>query len=492
MDDQPQPSMPQATRGSLALGCAVAGCVTVAAAVRIWAARDELWLDEIWTLLALGRNNHSPIDILTAHHDNNHYLITLWMYFLAPQRYWFVYRIPSVVAGVGTVALAAMVARQWGKFSAVAAAILTSASFVMIFYASEVRGYALAGFFALAAFLALDRYLRRREAWCAALFGLATILGTLSHLTFVQFYAGALAWSLVALSKNARSAPDAARSLAALHVAPLGFLAFLYAIDIRAMTFGGGDPYDMRHVVWQACALAVGTFGEAPPLVAVSIGLGALATIVGLVLLSREKNDMWIFFLVGFVVAPTLILGLRRPPVLHERYFYLNILFFLVLLSYLAGRAAAASRTGLFAALALLALFVLANGHLTYDFLRVGRGHFRDTLQYMAEHSTGADVNISGDAEFTYRLYTEFYAPYVPGERQFLIHTIVPEMPVEPEWVILNSQDQSYTPKPAILDSKGNEAFRLEQVFPYAGLSGAHFALYHRTTVEHATSGGKQ
>lgn len=459
----------------------------LAAAVRVWAAQDELWLDEIWTLLAIGRNLNSIPDIFTAHHDNNHYLVTLWMYLTTPQHNWVVYRVPSLIAGIGTVALAAQIALRWGRFAALTAAALCATSFVLIFYASEARGYALAGFFSLAALLALDRYLARPTLPIALLFGLLCVLGTLSHLTFVQFYAGALAWSVVALWKDSSYDKNSRwRTLVVpllqLHLMPLAFLAILYTIDVREMQFGGGDPYDLWHVVWQACALGVGSFGFPTPIVAASIALGIVLAVSGLVLLWREGCDLWIFLAVAFVLAPALLLGLRPPPVLHERYFYLNILFFLILLSYVLSRVARIMPGGLAYAALIAVPFILINGRLTTDFLRVGRGHFLDALLYMAAHSSESDVHISGDAEFSYRLYTEFYGPYVPGDHRFLIHTIVPNMPIEPEWVILNSQDQPYSPKPSILDTQGREAFVLEQVFPYAGLSGAHFAIYHRTT----------
>ena len=51
------------------------------------------------------------------------------------------------------------------------------------------------------------------------------------------------------------------------------------------------------------------------------------------------------------------------------------------------------------------------------------------SLQYMADNSSEADVHMSGDAEFSYRMYAEFYSPYVAGEHRFHIHTIVPAMP---------------------------------------------------------------
>ena len=473
----------------------------LAAAVRVWAAQDELWLDEIWTLLSFGRNLKSIPDIFTAHHDNNHYLVTLWMYLTSPQHNWVVYRIPSILAGIGTVALAAQVALRWGRFAALTAAMLCGTSFVLIFYASEARGYALAGFFSLAAFLAIDGYLAQRTLRTAIRFGVLCVLGTLSHLTFVQFYAGAMAWSLVVLWRQALPTDKSSRwqalvvpllqlhvvPLLQLHVVPLAFLAILYVIDVRQMQFGGGDPYDLGHVLGQACALGVGTFGFPLPVVVASVTLGIVLAVSGLVMLRRNGSDLWILFVVAFVLAPALLLGLRPPPVLHERYFYLNILFFLIVLSYVLSRITTIVPGGVVYATLIAVPFVVVNGKLTTDFLRVGRGHFLDALQYMADHSSESDVHISGDAEFTYRLYTEFYSPYVPGDHQFLIHKIVPNMPVEPEWVILNSQDRSYTPKPSILDSKGREAFVLEKVFPYAGLSGAHFAIYHRTTKRAAT-----
>jgi hypothetical protein len=129
-----RPVLPsRAKRPATVLLGSVALIVAAAATVRYCAAQDELWMDEIWTLLALGRNVHTPWGILTAHHDNNHYLMTFWMYLVSPQRNWFIYRLPSVVAGTVTVALAAQVARRWGRLAALAAALLTGASFVRIF-----------------------------------------------------------------------------------------------------------------------------------------------------------------------------------------------------------------------------------------------------------------------------------------------------------------------------------------------------------------------
>ena len=179
--------------------------VAAAAAVRVWAACDEFWMDEIWSLLGFAGPASSPRQILTAHHDNNHYLITLWMYALGQnQRYWILYRLPALVAGIGTIGAAGLLARRWGSAAAFSAVLLTGMSYMQIVYSSEARGYALAGFFALTAFLALDRCLMSWSPWAAALFVVSSILGTLSHLTFVEVYAAMFAWSSSRLWTNAQ------------------------------------------------------------------------------------------------------------------------------------------------------------------------------------------------------------------------------------------------------------------------------------------------
>ena len=119
----------------------------------------------------------------------------------------------------------------WGWLAAGVACLLTGSSYMLIVYASEARGYALAGFSPHGGVSAVGSILagtscrprdadgdaarqrggegdsdrRRIACWrfgddvrafrgSPALFGLCVVLGVLSHLTFIQFYAGAVAW----------------------------------------------------------------------------------------------------------------------------------------------------------------------------------------------------------------------------------------------------------------------------------------------------------
>ena len=72
--------------------------VTAGAVLRVWAACDDFWLDEIMSLGLAQGISHSW-EILTLHHDNNHILNTLYLFLIGQQQNWVWYRILSVVTG---------------------------------------------------------------------------------------------------------------------------------------------------------------------------------------------------------------------------------------------------------------------------------------------------------------------------------------------------------------------------------------------------------
>ena len=107
----------------------VCGVILVAAGiVRFYASLGDFWFDEIWSWY-IARNVLTDWDILTSiHHDNNHHLNTWFMYLLGQNQHWTVYRIPSVMAGIGTVAVAGLIGNRHGKLEAVTAMLLTAGS----------------------------------------------------------------------------------------------------------------------------------------------------------------------------------------------------------------------------------------------------------------------------------------------------------------------------------------------------------------------------
>jgi len=457
--------------------------VAAAGALRWSAAQDEFWLDEIWSLVAFVRNPHTFRDIFTFHHDNNHYLVTMWMDLVGPHmRNWVWYRVPSIVAGVGTVILAARIALRWGRTAAFCAVLLTTTSFVLILYASEARGYALAGFFSLVAFLALESYLRIPSVGAAACFAAAALLGALSHLTFIQFYAGACAWTVVAMLHD--SAPWRQRLLrtVAVHGAPFALLLGLYFLDVRDMRIGGGDDYQLLDVVTRALALAMGCFAEDPLGIGISALIAAFFGLAGIFALWREKSDLWAFFAGGFIVAPALLFALQRPTLLYERYFYLNTVYYLILLSYLFARLCRGGSWMRSVAAGVVTFVILGNVEMTADFLQTGRGHYLAALRYIEQQTTDAVIQIAGDDDFDNTLYLGFYVDYLPPGRQFAyadfrrgVNSATP-----PEWLFLHSQERPFHPEGEISLPGVTSTYRLLRVYPCGRLSGYQFALYRR------------
>ncbi len=461
---------------------AIAVVVLVAGVLRVWAAQDPLWFDEVWSLWFSGRVD-SPWGIFTLHHDNNHYLNTLWMYLWGVQRHWFIYRVPAVVSGVATVWLAACIARRWGGWQSLIAAVLTGGSYVLITYASEARGYALGGCFALAAFLLLDRYLHRRDVLSNVGFCLVCVLGFLSHLTFVIFYGGAIAWTLTTLWMRETSWRSFVVQLARCHLLPLSVLAAIYWFDVRLLQIGGlggENHYRVSDVLVQAMSLSVGGTGMFGIDVVLSV-LVLLATAWGIARLWREDPGLAVFFAVTSFAVPLVVFSLHRPEHMWMRYFYFNILFFLILLSYVLGLVRDRGQAGRVMALAAVLLITAANLRWTVELLQVGRGDFLGALRYLAQRTPGPDLDLQSDRDLECQLQLAYLAQFLPPGKHIHYHPQSEVMTRGPEWVILHSQDLPYRPAGAVTDWRpSKDVYELERVFPFTGLSGYHWAVYRR------------
>jgi hypothetical protein len=82
---------------------ALALLMAVAAVLRVLGTRNDLWLDEIISL-GIAKDCKSAWQIFSAvHSDNNHYLNTLYLYFVKGASYAPVYRYLSVAFGVALV-----------------------------------------------------------------------------------------------------------------------------------------------------------------------------------------------------------------------------------------------------------------------------------------------------------------------------------------------------------------------------------------------------
>jgi hypothetical protein len=458
---------------------AVAALVLAGAIVRAipcW--RSDFWLDEIWTWYdAMGLR--SVLGVFTAiHHSNNHHLNTLLFYWLGDQRGWAIYRLPSLLAGTASIALAALLAARRGRLEAALAALLSAASFALVHYSSEARGYSLAVCFALAALLALLRFLERGGAAWAALFAACTLLGLLAQLVFAFFWAGALALSSLRLARRPGSRAAALADALRLHAAPALGLALLYAVDLRHLTVGGGPPAVASEIVARTVGFSLGLPVRpalAPAYAALVLALLAL----GLRRLAREGDDLWVLWLVAIAIAPAAILAAMRPEVIDLRYFLIGIALFLILLAWVLGAALRAGGWRRAAALAGLAVFLAGNAVHTARFLEHGRGGYQAALQYMAEHASGPRIVVGSDQDFRNGIVLRFYARLLPSGRT-LDYRERARWPAQgPEWIVIHRRTRPEQTLPEI-GFEGGLRYRLAADFDHAAISGFYWAVYRR------------
>ncbi len=447
----------------------------------------DFWLDEIWTYFT-ARGLASPWEVFTSIHDsNNNHLNTLLVYIFGDRTFWPAYRVPSLLAGVGGVGLATGIAWRRGRLEAVFTALLFSACFALLHFSSEARGYALAVFFALAAYWALERELERKTRWGAPLFGICTVLGFLSHLTFLFFYAGALVQSAWRSWGGRGAAAPRLLALARLHLAPVACLLALYWLDLRQLSVGGGYPTDFQQLLARTFGF---TFGL-PVVRGFALAYTALAIAVlipALHLLRREGSDEWLLHLVTIVLAPLLVLAVMRPQVVAVRYFLIGIAFYLLLASYLLADLYRRGgwRRGL--GLAAVALFLLGNANHTAAFLRLGRGGYLDALEFMAHHTAGTRVVVGSDHDFRNGMVLRFYARHLPAGKRLVYAARGSRPPGGPDWLITHYPARPTATPTTIRDPAGN-AYRLAADFDHGAISGFYWAVY-RNASETSRAGG--
>jgi hypothetical protein len=367
-----------------------------AAALRLAGVNDQLWLDEIWSI-RMAQAAATPVGVFTnptLHHDNNHWLNTLYLQRLGPGRPWWTYHLLAEATGIGTVLIGWLLARRRGEWEGLAALVLLGAAEFLIEYSAEARGYAPAGFFALLCAWLLERHLEQPKRWTAALMAASAVAGILSHLTFVVILAGLIASSAIAVARRRGWKSVPAFTLIWWAV-PVATIALLYFVSVRHMIVGGGPP-TASDLAAQAAAMTLG------------IPVGSVAApIIGTVAvllcawrirrLYRAADPLWPLMLAALIFAVGVLLFWPRTDFIHPRYIYLAVPLLLTALgmelgSWLSGRPPAR-----FLAAIAIAGFVIVNACTLTPFLRIGRGDYENALRYMIDHTTGPVVVIGTD-----------------------------------------------------------------------------------------------
>ena len=447
--------------------------VVAAAIVRFAASLGDLWFDEIWSW-SMTLNLRSAWSILTEiDHDNNHFLNTFVFYLLGPNASPWLYRFPAVLAGVGSVIVAGRIARRQGTAESIAAMLLVGGSYLCIHYSSEARGYAYVLFFAPLSFLLLERVLEKpRWTRCLA-FAAVAVLGFLSQLVYVFCFAALALWSLVRLWRTRKGWS----CLFACYLPPAVFAFWLYLESIRGVVVGGSDARPLGEILTGTLSLALGGPESAGTLRLVAAALALLILIAALVQAYRTSTDSWVFYVAMIVLGPLLLILHPERHFLHARHFLIPTLFLLILAAGMLGRLWRSGRRGKWVYGITLVAFLAVNSVQTERLIRLGRGHYKDALDRMVTETRGPVTRLSGDHDFRNGLIFFYYKRTMPDPEALYYYTAQRAPDSGTEWYLRHSTALNFEPEPTTLDPRGNR-YLLVRVYPFAGLSGWHWAVY--------------
>ena len=182
------------------------------------------------------------------------------------------------------------------------------------------------------------------------------------------------------------------------------------------MQIGGGDSDGLATVVGRLLCSSLGLGLDTEPSfakVAVAVVVVFAVFVQGFQLLRRAHDDSWVFFAMAMVGGPLLLLP-RTWAFVYERYYFLPLLFFLLLLAYVLAELVRRSPLGKVVAGVVLALMAVGNFGEIMDFVENGgRGDFRKALQYIAEQSGGRATTITSDSDLRVPKMLAFYSHYV-------------------------------------------------------------------------------
>jgi hypothetical protein len=475
------PESSNVSRTGLAVYVLVCVIVFIAALfLRIRAAMNDLWLDEIWSLQLI-RDLRSPLEVFTKiHFSNNHYLNSLFIYFCGQRGDWPGYRAPAVLAGSGTVILAWFIGLRRSKPTAVITSLIAAFSYVLILYSSEARGYGPLVFFCFLCFYALESFLQRPQWRMALLFCVSAILGFTAHLQFATFFVAASIWIFVGASRWRHKLSDVIKAVMLCCAAPALYFAALYIIDVRYLQIGGGTPTTLVKAYGSSLAWALGA-PNTTKLQAIACIVAIICFLAGLWLLWRKEPQLSVFFAAVIAIIPITLVIIRQDDLLYVRFFIVGIAFLLLLIGITLGRLYSRGLLGKSLCVLFLLAYLVANSYHIATLFRYGRGQTREAIRFMVEHSSPQRiVTFGGDHDFRIPFVLNFYwNETAPGRAsEYFGRGLWPSDGLD--WIIRQKEsfEPPVPPGDAFKDSFGN-SYELARVFPTAPLSGLHWFVYH-------------
>lgn len=460
---------------------ALIGVVLVGVLLRLSGLVGDLWLDEI-LLLKSASAQASAWDVFSGvSGTGSHYLVGLWLRGLGPLAPAFWYRLPSLLAGVGTLIVAAFVVRREGAMAAFVAASLFAFSYPFVYYATEAQGYALAVFFALLAWHCLHEYAETRS-WAHLLgFWIACVLGELSHSTFVTLFLGAFAWFLVHCLRT-RSWPAAARATLAAFLLPGLCITGIYWMALRGASTPITPGRTAEGVIGETLSLLLGGPSQGAAMWAVAIIVATLAA-GSLVAMMRRGDDRWVLYAGCGIVIP-LLRSLVYDGPLHPRDLLVPGTFVLLAVANLLIRWLQSPTPRRAAGALVVALACGGTTVQALDLARQGRGNITQLVRRIVEWPDGP-WSVSSRSEFPMyddrmAALVEYYQRRIP-EAERLTYVREASYPaIGVAWIVSEEfRDFPQAPEDVLNDFYGHQ-FLVDGEYVSPPLAGMSWRLYRR------------
>lgn len=448
----------------------------IAFLIRFFSAFDNLWMDEVWSL-ELIRPIHGAWKVFSIHHDNNHILNSIYLFYLGEGAWWPQYRLLSIIAGTALIPVVGWLGFRKGFLNGLIGLILVTFSMPLIIYSSEARGYALAIFFSVLAFAAYQNYEKNNNSRSIIIFWVSSILGILSHLLFLYVFTAFLTASIFRSGYKRAMVRSQLKKILSWHLVPAIFIAiFLFSwVDI---TIGQG-PYIplgiQRFSLFMAPALGLPKeyFWSVP------IGLSIFVlTALWIYRLEKKSDSTWVIYYIIVIIMP--LIGFIVPFLFFAvRFLALSLPFFYLILTSIIAAGIKYSRPSRILCFLFLAVFATGNIIMLKNHLVLGRGDYLGAVLYMMDKSKGHVVSIVSDHDFRNSMMINFYSQFVKSDKKIKIfpRALPSWQKNEPEWFIKHESNPKISPPPTIVwfDKK----YKLERVFPYSGIaSGWSWFLY--------------
>jgi hypothetical protein len=261
-------------------------------------------------------------------------------------------------------------------------------------------------------------------------------------------------------------------------IIPGVFFVWLYVVNLRQMTIGGGHSQPYFRIIVQTLSLSVGGPFDAPGAYPASIA-SVLITLAAFWNVFKQAPRRATFYLCVTLIFPALILALAPREDIYPRYFLISVLFLLMLWSDFLGNVCRQSAIGKWWIGIALAAFIVANGWHIADLIWNGRAHYQEAIQTIEQQTQAEHAVVLVDHPGRHIAMLGFYGNRLPMPKPIEVFLLSPEEIAPAEWILTHDLDPGFVP-PQKIAGPSRSTFDLIRHYQFAGLSGWQLNLYYR------------